>query len=135
LNVAGWWDQEDFYGPVATYERLEKVDKQKYNFLDRGAVESWRLGPRAREIVGRDSLRQRTSVYFRQKIEAPWFAYWLKDKGKLPLKEALPVSDGQRYMDIFRCLATARGQTAQLIIPPGRQVVFRSAGVKRGGRF
>ena len=26
LNVAGWWDQEDFYGPVKIYETLEKKD-------------------------------------------------------------------------------------------------------------
>src|SRR5262249_9162778 len=25
LNVAGWWDQEDFYGPVTIYDALEKV--------------------------------------------------------------------------------------------------------------
>ena len=26
MHVAGWWDQEDFYGPVKTYEVLEKKD-------------------------------------------------------------------------------------------------------------
>ena len=26
LNVAGWWDQEDFYGPIKIYELLEKHD-------------------------------------------------------------------------------------------------------------
>ena len=26
LNVAGWWDQEDFYGPLKIYETLEKHD-------------------------------------------------------------------------------------------------------------
>src|SRR5208282_3158730 len=26
LNVAGWWDQEDFYGPQKIYEALEKHD-------------------------------------------------------------------------------------------------------------
>ena len=26
LNVAGWWDQEDFYGPVAIYLAREKYD-------------------------------------------------------------------------------------------------------------
>ena len=26
LNVAGWWDQEDFYGPLAIYDALEKHD-------------------------------------------------------------------------------------------------------------
>src|SRR5260370_6417892 len=38
LNVAGWWDQEDFYGPVATYERLEKSDKKNLNFLVAGPL-------------------------------------------------------------------------------------------------
>src|SRR6202166_4569610 len=37
LNVAGWWDQEDFFGPMMTYERLEKSDKKNYNFLVGGA--------------------------------------------------------------------------------------------------
>ncbi|HKR20997.1 MAG TPA: CocE/NonD family hydrolase, partial [Pyrinomonadaceae bacterium] len=33
LNVAGWWDQEDFYGPIKIYELLERHDKGKQNFL------------------------------------------------------------------------------------------------------
>jgi len=38
LNVAGWWDQEDFYGPIKIYELLEKHDSANQNFwlLDRG---------------------------------------------------------------------------------------------------
>jgi len=94
LNVAGWWDQEDFYGPVATYERLEKVDKQNLNFLTAGPWNhgGWGHGPG--KSLGEIPFGSDTSVYFRQKIEAPWFAYWLKDKGKLPLKEALLFQTG-----------------------------------------
>jgi len=32
LNVAGWFDQEDFYGPLKIYELLEKHDKKNQNF-------------------------------------------------------------------------------------------------------
>jgi uncharacterized protein len=94
LNVAGWWDQEDFYGPVATYERLEKVDKKSFNFLAVGPWNhgGWGSGPG--KSLGAISFGSDTSVYFRQKIEAPWFAYWLKDKGALPLKEALLFQTG-----------------------------------------
>ena len=94
LNVAGWWDQEDFYGPVATYERLEKVDKNNLNFLAAGPWNhgGWGSGPG--RSLGAISFGGDTSVYFRQKIEAPWFAYWLKDKGALPLKEALLFQTG-----------------------------------------
>jgi len=94
LNVAGWWDQEDFYGPVATYERLEKVDKQNLNFLAAGPWNhgGWGSGPG--RSLGAIPFGSDTSVYFRQKIEAPWFAYWLKDKGTLPLKKALLFQTG-----------------------------------------
>ena len=41
LNVAGWWDQEDFYGPQKIYEMLERNDSQKNNYL---AVGPWNHG-------------------------------------------------------------------------------------------
>jgi hypothetical protein len=31
LNVAGWWDQEDFYGPLKIYETLERHDTGNLN--------------------------------------------------------------------------------------------------------
>jgi len=94
LNVAGWWDQEDFYGPVATYERLEKVDNKNLNYLAAGPWNhgGWGYGPG--KSLGEIPFGSDTAVYFRRKIEAPWFAYWLKDKGKLPLKEALLFQTG-----------------------------------------
>src|SRR5262249_54388996 len=33
LNVACWWDQEDFYGPLKIYETLEKKDVKNLNYL------------------------------------------------------------------------------------------------------
>ena len=33
LNVAGWWDQEDFYGPVKIYDLLEPSDAGHLNYL------------------------------------------------------------------------------------------------------
>jgi uncharacterized protein len=94
LNVAGWWDQEDFYGPISTYQRLEKVDKKNLNYLVSGP---WNHGGWSRgtgESLGDIPFGSDTSVYFRRNVEAPWFAYWLKDKGQLPLKEALLFQTG-----------------------------------------
>jgi uncharacterized protein len=94
LNVAGWWDQEDFYGPTATYERLEKVDTKNLNYFVAGPWNHGGWGHGAGSSLGDIPFGSDTSVYFRQNIEAPWFAYWLKDKGKLPLKEALTFQTG-----------------------------------------
>ena len=41
LNVAGWWDQEDYYGPMKIYETLEKNDADHKNYL---VVGPWRHG-------------------------------------------------------------------------------------------
>ena len=41
LSVAGWWDQEDFYGPIKIYELLEKHDTKNLNFL---VVGPWNHG-------------------------------------------------------------------------------------------
>ena len=94
LNVAGWWDQEDFFGPMMTYERLEKSDKKNYNFLVVGPWNhgGWGRGPG--KSLGDIPFHSETGVYFRQKIEAPWFAYWLHGKGTLPVKEATTFQTG-----------------------------------------
>ena len=97
LNVAGWWDQEDFYGPLPIYEALEKHDTARLNYL---VVGPWNHGGWTRgagDELGDDSVRQRdTGKYFREEVQAPWFAYWLKDKGKLDLPGGADLRGGQR---------------------------------------
>ena len=94
LNVAGWWDQEDFYGPMKIYELLEKNDPDHLNYLVAGPWNhgGWSYG--AGNSLGPIPFGSDTALYFRQKIEAPWFAYWLKNKDSLPLKEALLFQTG-----------------------------------------
>ena len=101
LNVAGWWDQEDFYGPIFTYGRLEKTDTKNFNYLVVGPWNhgGWGHGPG--NSLGEISFGTDTGVYFRQQVEAPWFAYWLKDKGTLPLKEALLFQTGSDIWTSF----------------------------------
>ena len=94
LNVAGWWDQEDFYGPVKIYELLEKSDAKHLNYL---VVGPWNHGGWARgpgRTLGPVDFGSDTGKYFRARIQAPWFAYWLKGKGELPLHEAMTFETG-----------------------------------------
>ncbi|MGC1104981.1 MAG: CocE/NonD family hydrolase [Candidatus Acidiferrales bacterium] len=94
LNVAGWWDQEDFYGPVKIYETLEKNDTNHFNYL---VVGPWNHGGWARsdgENLGRIQFATATSKEFRADVQAPWFAYWLKDKGELPFKKVRTFETG-----------------------------------------
>ena len=94
LNVAGWWDQEDFYGPIAIYEALEKRDASHLNFL---VVGPWNHGGWSRgagDRLGAIAFDSATGKYFRDEVQAPFFAYFLKDRGKLDLPEALTFEAG-----------------------------------------
>ncbi len=94
LNVAGWWDQEDFYGPIDIYNALEKHDRNKLNYL---VVGPWNHGGWSRGVgdrLGDISFGSPTAQYYREQVQKPWFAYWLKDQGKLDLPEALTFEAG-----------------------------------------
>jgi putative CocE/NonD family hydrolase len=93
LNVAGWWDQEDYWGPLKIYETLEKNDADHKNYL---VIGPWRHGGWGGEgkALGPIDFAGDQSRYFREKIEVPWFAYWLKDKGSLKQPEAMTFETG-----------------------------------------
>ncbi|HMD38825.1 MAG TPA: CocE/NonD family hydrolase [Candidatus Acidoferrum sp.] len=114
LNVAGWWDQEDFYGPMATYARLEKSDSKHLNYLVAGPWNHGGWGGGPGKSLGAIPFGSDTSLYFRQNIEAPWFAYWLKDKGSLPLKEAMLFQTGSNNWVQFDSWPPREAQTRKL---------------------
>lgn len=86
LHVAGYWDQEDFYGPLKAYEVLEKQDHNNKNFI---VIGPWNHGGWARgnqDALGNVRFGVPTAQQFRQQIQATWFAFHLKGKDdpKLP---------------------------------------------------
>jgi len=94
LNVGGWFDQEDYRGPMQIYKLLEKHDKQNQNFLVLGPWNhgGWANGPG--DKLGRVNFDGPTGKYFREKVQAPWFNRHLKGKGDLKQTEALLFQTG-----------------------------------------
>jgi uncharacterized protein len=123
LNVAGWWDQEDFYGPLKIYDLLEKKDRDHMNYLVAGP---WNHGGWANgsgDCLGKIEFESETSRYFREKVQAPWFSHFLKDKGELGLSEALTFQTG-----------TNRWQSYDQW-PPRGQITERSLYLHSDGRL
>src|SRR6185436_8879149 len=94
LNVAGWWDQEDFYGAMKIYELLERHDSKSMNHLVVGPWNhgGWANGEGAK--LGKIEFGTSASKYFRERIQAPWFAYYLKDKSKFDQPEVISFQTG-----------------------------------------
>ena len=98
LIVGGWWDQEDMYGPLAMYKTLEKTDRDNQVFLVMGPWNHGGWGGRARRL-GAIDFGSDTGNYFRQEIQARWFAKLLKDKGDFTPAEATIFQSGSnRWM-------------------------------------
>ncbi len=94
LNVGGWWDQEDFYGPLHIYQLLERHDKNNLNYLLVGPWNHGGWGGLDGSELGKIKFGSPTAKYFREEIQAQWFAYHLKDKGEFKFPEARMFETG-----------------------------------------
>lgn len=121
MHVAGWFDQEDFYGPMKTYVALEKNDKGKNNYVVVGPWNhgGWRGGEG--DKLGAIEFKNATGAYFREKIEAPWFAYHLKGKGSLNQPEAVTFQTGSNEWKTY-------DQWPPVNITTERKLYFRAGG-------
>lgn len=125
LNVAGWWDQEDFYGPIKIYELLERHDTRDENFL---VVGPWNHGGWSRgagRTLGRIDFGSDTAAHYRRNILAPFFAHYLRNKGRAPASEALTFRTGaNEWVAHDRWPPTANVSPRRLYFDEGRRLSF-----------
>jgi len=102
LNVAGWWDQEDFYGPQKAYETWEKKDVHHRNYIVIGPWNhgGWSRGPGNK--LGNINFDSSTGITFRKDIQAKWFAFYLKGKGDGNFAEATTFQTGSNQWKTYK---------------------------------
>ncbi len=136
LNVAGWWDQEDFYGPIRIYDALEPHDTSGQNFL---VVGPWNHGGWSRgdgNRLGNIDFGMPAARYYREQIQAPFFAWFLKDKGPLQQPEALTFeagAGGWRSWDAWPPLA--RTDARNLYVHDAGRLSFQPPADEADGAF
>ena len=94
LNVAGWFDQEDFLGPMEIYASLERTDDAKIDYL---VVGPWNHGGWSDDSgrkLGLIDFGSDVSKGFRAQEQRRWFAHWLHDGPPLDLPEATIFETG-----------------------------------------
>ena len=94
MTVGGWFDAEDLYGALHVYKAVEKNNPNIFNVLVMGP---WCHGCWSRgdgESLGSAQFGAKTSIFYRENIELPFFNYFLKDKGKADLPEAYVFATG-----------------------------------------
>ena len=95
LNVAGFWDQEDPWGPWEIFRHAAENDPGHTNFIVAGP---WFHGewqaPKGDSIGLIPFGGHETSREFRENIEAPFFRYYLHGKGEKPNWQASTFQSG-----------------------------------------
>jgi len=124
LNVGGWWDQEDIYGTPNVYAAMETHDSAHLNFL---VVGPWYHGEwflEAGDSLGAVRFGSATGETYRRTIEAPWFAYWLKDKGDGNFPEARVFDAGAQQWRTFDAWPAPTSAPRQLYLHDGGKLSF-----------
>jgi putative CocE/NonD family hydrolase len=94
MVVGGWFDAEDLQGPLRTFDFMEKNSPPPVNMLVMGP---WTHGGFSRgdgDRVGNVTFDVKTGVYYREKIEFPFFLYHLKGKGESKFPRAWVFETG-----------------------------------------
>jgi len=125
MNVAGFWDQEDFYGPVKVYELFEKSDAEHLNYIVAGPWNHGGWGGPGRRL-GAIDFGSDTGTHYREKIEAPWLAHWLhgKGEGEAPQPEAMVFETGTNRWRSFDSWPPSAATKKKLYFRAGKALSF-----------
>jgi putative CocE/NonD family hydrolase len=85
LNVAGFWDQEDPWGPWQIFRHAAEHDPENVNFMVAGPWFHGQWRTLKADSIGLITFSgHETAREFRENIEAPFFRYYLHGRGEKP---------------------------------------------------
>jgi putative CocE/NonD family hydrolase len=127
MLVAGLWDQEDIYGPVAVYESLYADARNRDNlFL---AIGPWYHGQQIEEgsALAAISFDSNTALYFRRHILSPFLARYLQnDPGALePVPHVAAFRTGVNRWEFLQAWPSGCGGSCS---PQATPLYLRSGG-------
>jgi putative CocE/NonD family hydrolase len=101
MTVGGWYDAEDLYGACKIYRSVEEKNPDIFNIWVMGpwAHGGWSRGDGDR--LGLVHFDSKTSEYYRENIQRPFFYHFLKGEGEMNLPEASVFETGANQWRTF----------------------------------
>jgi uncharacterized protein len=134
MTVGGWYDAEDLFGPLETYRWTERQNPGITNVLVMGPWAHGAWGRGDGDKLGDINFRAKTSEFYREKIELPFFRHFLKGDTNYSHTEAHVFETGRhqwRHFDAWppkeadlRSLYLRAGGVLQFEPPPESQEAF-----------
>jgi len=124
LTVGGWFDAEDCFGALKVYEAIERQSPGATNTVVMGP---WFHGGWAvsdGESLGRVRFGSKTSLFYREQIEFPFFCRHLKDREDPKLPEAYMFETGANQWRRFDAWPPKNVAKKALYFHPGGKLSF-----------
>ncbi|MGB6387463.1 MAG: CocE/NonD family hydrolase [Terriglobales bacterium] len=125
LNVAGFWDQEDPWGPWQIFRHSEENDPQHTNFIVAGP---WFHGqwqtPKGDSIGIIPFGGHETAREFRENIEAPFFRYYLHGQGEKPAWQASTFQSGSNTWHTYAAWPPKEAKATNLYLQANGTLSF-----------
>jgi putative CocE/NonD family hydrolase len=135
LNVAGFWDQEDPWGPWQIFRHAEEHDPDHTNFMVAGP---WFHGqwqtPKADSIGLIPFAGHETAREFRENIEAPFFRYYLHGKGEKPNWQASTFQSGSNSWHTYAVWPPKEAQATSLYLHADGTLSFTAPAAGEGSQ-
>ncbi len=137
MTVGGWYDDEDLYGALQTYQHIEKQNpKIPFNVL---VIGPWFHGGWERsegDWLGTAYFGQKTSLWYRDNIELPFFNHFLKDKGDISkIKEVNLFDTGANEWKSFDTYNPTNGTDTALYLTANGGLTFSPDALKAAGGY
>jgi putative CocE/NonD family hydrolase len=122
MTVGGWYDNEDLFGALGTYQSIERQNPGIFNVLVMGP---WFHGGWARsdgDWLGTAYFGMKTGVYYREHYELPFFNHFLKDKGDISQIKEVNVFDtgANEWRDVPNWSPTVSTDTGLYLMDNGQ---------------
>src|SRR5437867_3609120 len=125
LTVGGWWDQEDEYGPLASYAVLERSDTAGLSHLVMGPWYHGQWFSDSGIALGNLRFGRATGFDYRE-LQSKWFAYWLKGEGDGKFAEATVFDAGTSEWRSFDHWPPAEARRRHLYLRDVGELSFES---------
>lgn len=126
MTVGGWYDNEDLYGALKTYEYIERQNPGIFNIL---VVGPWDHGGWSRadgDWLGTAYFGQKTGDHYRRNLEVPFFSHFLKGKGDIAaLKEVNLYDTGSHEWRSFENYEPTNGTDTALYLTANGGLSFQ----------
>jgi putative CocE/NonD family hydrolase len=135
LTVGGWFDAEDLFGTLRSFEMMERAGPMAENTLVMGPWEHGGWAACRGDALGPVRFGSNTAEMYRSRIEFPFFEYHLKGQGNWAPPRAMVFETGRNRWHGYESWPPREASPRLLFLQARGQLTFEPPAATGQGAF